>query len=214
LDTYEREVDRYGGPDGVSIAEDIFCADSPACMSMLAIGRQTDATQLLTTGPAAGLDRLTVAALSVDALLDSLGYDRHARIRWYRASVRDRRSSGDEYRRRGNALRNLLCEPDSVAGLPDGPALLKALAVRQRLIAPASSRLRRLDREGSLTVPLDSFTGSIVHLHCNRMSARSANEDELIGLLLRTWEGLERSQPGPAHHATSPSNGSRPGNGQ
>lgn len=36
LDTYEREVERYGGPAGVELAEEIFHADSDAVLAVLA----------------------------------------------------------------------------------------------------------------------------------------------------------------------------------
>ena len=35
FDTYEREIERYGGVDGLSAAEEIFCADSDAVLSIL-----------------------------------------------------------------------------------------------------------------------------------------------------------------------------------
>jgi thiopeptide-type bacteriocin biosynthesis protein len=35
LDTYEREVERYGGPAGIELAEQVFCADSDAAVEIL-----------------------------------------------------------------------------------------------------------------------------------------------------------------------------------
>jgi lantibiotic biosynthesis protein len=37
LDTYERELERYGGEAGIDIAEEIFCADSDATTELLAL---------------------------------------------------------------------------------------------------------------------------------------------------------------------------------
>lgn len=33
--TYEKEIERYGGPDAILLAEEIFCADSLICLSLL-----------------------------------------------------------------------------------------------------------------------------------------------------------------------------------
>src|SRR5262249_51871370 len=35
FDTYEREIERYGGPEATATAEDIFFADSEACLTIL-----------------------------------------------------------------------------------------------------------------------------------------------------------------------------------
>jgi thiopeptide-type bacteriocin biosynthesis protein len=35
LDTYEREVERYGGLEGILAAEEVFCADSDAVLELL-----------------------------------------------------------------------------------------------------------------------------------------------------------------------------------
>ena len=36
IDTYDRELDRFGGPHGLAVAEDFFCADSAAVSDLLA----------------------------------------------------------------------------------------------------------------------------------------------------------------------------------
>ena len=77
FDTYEREVERYGGDDGLRAAEAIFAADSPAVAGMLRLVRQ------------GGLpfDITTLAALSIDDLLESLGLAAGERARLYREAA-------------------------------------------------------------------------------------------------------------------------------
>ena len=63
LDTYEREVERYGGEAGICLAERVFHADSDA---VLAIVRQL-------TGDAGAELRWRVALRGIDLLFDDLG---------------------------------------------------------------------------------------------------------------------------------------------
>src|SRR5207302_1496851 len=63
LDTYEREVERYGGEAGIALAERVFHADSDAA---LAIVRQL-------TGDAGADLRWRVALRGIDLLFDDLG---------------------------------------------------------------------------------------------------------------------------------------------
>src|SRR5262249_24347694 len=64
LDTYEREVERYGGAQGIDLAERLFHADSEA---VLAIVERLDGD----TGPAARWRR---ALAGLDLLLADLGF--------------------------------------------------------------------------------------------------------------------------------------------
>ncbi|HEY4283240.1 MAG TPA: lantibiotic dehydratase, partial [Chthoniobacterales bacterium] len=66
LDTYEREVERYGGSEGILIAEEFFQLDSEAVLEILPLLEEGDA----------GLDeRWRLALRGMDALLTDFGYD-------------------------------------------------------------------------------------------------------------------------------------------
>ncbi|MEV6107362.1 lantibiotic dehydratase [Streptomyces sp. NPDC051940] len=63
LDTYVPETERYGGPDGLTLAEELFCADSQSALAQLSLrGRG-----------ALDLPPEVWAALNHAALLESLG---------------------------------------------------------------------------------------------------------------------------------------------
>jgi class I lanthipeptide synthase len=100
LDTYERELERYGGEAGIDIAEEIFCADSEATTELLA---------LLTRGMLAS-DRTGLAVLSLDDLLGSLGLAEGERLEWCRKYVKSR-PAGPLYREHNDTLRSVLGEP-------------------------------------------------------------------------------------------------------
>ena len=65
LDTYQREVERYGGTEGIELAERLFHADSEAVLAL--------ATRL--SEDARGDVRWRIALLGIDLLLADLGFD-------------------------------------------------------------------------------------------------------------------------------------------
>ena len=184
VDTYEREVERYGGPDGVAAAEDLFVADSRCVAALLGSIR----------GPLA-LDRVGLAVLSIDDLLDALGLDPRRRLGWYGGRVADRRASGAEHRRRKATLRPLLGDPRWLAGRPGGAEVLGHLAERRAALAPVAERLAAMSAAGRLQGRgLEELAGSFVHLHCNRLLGPDPAAERLVlGLALRAWESLDRA---------------------
>jgi class I lanthipeptide synthase len=210
LDTYEREIERYGGPEGTAAAEALFDADSRCVAGLLGLAGDNPpahglrvpglpagnpasgggtAPRLAREGPA--LDRVGLAVLTTDDLLAGLGLDPRRRLAWYGGRVADRREAGPEHRRRKAALRPLLADPARLAAAPLGPELLDLLAGRRAALAAVASRLASL-AAGGRTV--EELAGSFVHLHCNRLLGPDPAAERLVlGLLLRTWESLDRA---------------------
>nr|SBO96043.1 Lanthionine biosynthesis protein LanB [Nonomuraea gerenzanensis] len=169
FDTYEREIERYGGVDAMPAAEGVFLADSPAAAGLLTLSRSRGFPY----------DPITVAALSVDDLLDGLGLDVEQRTRFYRDGVSPSPEGGLEYRRRSRELRRLLRDPGPPGTTAHDRALASLLAARRRAL-PA-------------TRPAPEVCRSHVHLHCNRLlGAGHEAEHRVLELLRRTREGLTR----------------------
>ena len=188
FDTYEREIERYGGSAAMQAAETLFAADSVAVVELLALAQDD-----LTT-----IDRTELALLSVDALLDGLGLDAARRLAWYRGQVGAKHRSGDDYRTRQSALRRLLGDRAGRLSGPGGQALERILAARSTALATVAARLRELDRADQLETPLERLCDSYVHLHTNRLlGAGPPAEQHVLGLLLRTREGLQRAPVAP-----------------
>jgi thiopeptide-type bacteriocin biosynthesis protein len=184
FDTYEREVERYGGVAGTTAAEALFAADSHAVAELLYLSQQ----RLL------GIDRTTLAILSIDDLLARLGLAEPERLQLYQEYVASRNETGPEYRQRKEALRSLLSDPTCLSVEPGGGAVAEVFAARQRVLASVARRLEALAQRGELGQPRNRLCQSFVHMHCNRLlgSGRSA-ERMVMGLLLRTREGLKRA---------------------
>jgi len=189
LDTYEREVERYGGAEGIELAERIFHADSEACLAVLA--------QLEGEDGAEARWRLTLRG--IDMLLSDLGLDLEARRT---LAARARKSLGEEFRsgkslaiqmgakfRKERGELERLLEPAIHEEHPLAPAI-EPFRERSTWLAPQVEELRSLQSTGRLSVPLTDFAASCVHLHVNRMlrSAHRAHELVLYDFLERLYE--------------------------
>jgi thiopeptide-type bacteriocin biosynthesis protein len=184
FDTYDRELERYGGSAGMAIAESIFFADSRAVCRLL---------RLIQTHRLALEPRL-LAVLSIDDLLAGLGLDESARHSWYCMAVPRRDDTGEEYRQVKVLLRTLLGAPTSLASQAGGQQVLDVLADRRQALAHCAERLQAAHRRSEVPQPLDALLRSYVHLHCNRLAGHDASiERRALGLLRRTRDGLERA---------------------
>jgi thiopeptide-type bacteriocin biosynthesis protein len=184
FDTYERELERFGGPDGTEAAESGFAADSRAVVDLLRLHRRG----------VIDLDLTTLAVVSVDELLSGLGLSPSQRQAWSRDHTGANAPGGDEYRAAKGLLRRLLGDPDRLRDEPGGDAVAQVLATRHAALVGVRRRLDDLAGAGRLSQPIDALLGSFVHLHCNRLlGGELAAEALTLGLLARTRYGLERT---------------------
>ena len=179
LDTYEREVERYGGGTGIRLAERIFHADSDA---VLAIVRDL-------TGDAGAELRWRVALRGVDLLFDDLGLTLEQKRgiaaaaqrgygREFGADGAFQQAVSRRYRRERAAVEALLDpEREPPAGLA---ASLRALHKRSAALAWPARELRAAARAGRLTVNLPELALSLAHLHVNRVLRSAQRAQELV----------------------------------
>ena len=184
FDTYEREVERYGGPQAMALAESVFAVDSATSATVLGevlAGKVT-------------LDSHVLAAISIDDFLAGLGLDADRRLAWYRETQSPRKEAGDAYRRYGAILRAALTGARTVIEHDRAlEALQPILQTRRTALAPIAAALGDLAAAGSLDAKRHSLWASYLHLHCNRLFGSAISEPVLFGLLQRTHEGLVRA---------------------
>lgn len=192
LDTYEREIERYGGERGIELAEAWFRADSDCALRILE----------RLEGDAGADAAWRLALRGIDRLMDDLGLalpDKLATM----TLARDRfgaevgmttslqKALGEKFRRHRPEIAGLL---DTPADDPDhelGPAF-EIIAARSRATAPLAARLRALEAEGALRSPVLDLVHSFVHMHVNRMIRSAARLHELVlyDLLRRHYDGV------------------------
>ncbi|HXA18365.1 MAG TPA: lantibiotic dehydratase [Thermoanaerobaculia bacterium] len=179
LDTYEREVERYGGSAGTELAERIFHADSEAVLAAL-----DDLA-----GDSGADWRWRLALIGIDRMLADFGLDLAAR----RDMMADLRASdgkklavsakltqqlAQRLRESGDELYDLLT---GTVG-PDHPLAgsLAALDRRSERLAPLVAELRALASRGELTVPVRELLTSYVHMFVNRLVRSDLRAHELV----------------------------------
>ncbi|MFJ6771447.1 lantibiotic dehydratase [Kitasatospora sp. NPDC091257] len=179
FETYEREVERYGGEEGIAAAEALFMADSPSVAGMLlahAEGRL-------------GVDLLELAVISMDDLLACLGLSPQERAAFSHGNPPQRRVGGSEYRKRKRALRHALG-----GALPADSEVSRLLSTRRAALAPAIDLIDSLHHGRGLGRSGDELCHSYVHLHANRLLGTDASGESLaLELLRRTRAGLVRA---------------------
>ncbi len=176
-DTYEREIERYGGDSAIDLTERVFHADSLATVEIL---------RLLQIGQLK-IDRTTLAVLTADSFLESLGLDRPQRLAVYRAIGGRLRSAGEEYRRRKTLLLRLLSELPDESDLFPGSDLVFQVLGRRR--SELSAWRESSDGPGTARI-----AGSLVHMHYNRLLNRSPQDERIATeLLYRSTLALSRA---------------------
>jgi thiopeptide-type bacteriocin biosynthesis protein len=181
FETYDREIERYGGEAGLALAEEIFAADSRAVVRLLALER---AKQL-------PIERGNLAVLVVDDLLATLGLDETARLTWSRRFATLRNECSDEYRQKGPELRDLLRARSAERTRPDQSAVMDILTERRDSLRATACSLQTMEETGTLERSRDDILASLVHMTLNRLlGTDNAPERRVMGLLLRTRESL------------------------
>ena len=180
LETYDPEVERYGGPEAIEAAEGFFTADSDLAVSLV----ELDANR-------ASDWREQFAVASVDALLTDFSFDLAERVAWSR-SVRDALFAdlglghdamigfGRCFRPVKGSLERLLGPfDDGRAGRLDDSeqdthgVIRAALRIRSPEGAAFAATLRDLERGGRLTASVSGVAASLAHMSVNRLVPRS-----------------------------------------
>jgi thiopeptide-type bacteriocin biosynthesis protein len=189
LDTYEREIERYGGPEGIALAERLFQVDSDAVLAILEMLEGDEGADF----------RWRLALRGIDMLLGDLRFDPETRMRVMRGMregfTREfgggkglRVQLDQRFRQEWRSLTPLL-DPAGDAESELAPAL-EILRRRSELNAPIVDQLQELERAGRLNQPIADLASSYVHMHVNRFirSAQRAHELVLYDFLYLLYE--------------------------
>jgi thiopeptide-type bacteriocin biosynthesis protein len=177
IDSYEREIERYGGDAGIALSEEVFHADSQATL---------DLVQAIPRDPGAEL-RWRLTLLGMDRLLEDFGFDlpaRHALVNKCRAGfaaehgldASGERGLGARFRQERAGLESLLAGQGGEA-LAAGAGVFTA---RSRTGRRVGRRLRTLAENNQLTRSLEDIAASHLHMHANRMLPSAARLHELV----------------------------------
>jgi len=188
FDTYEREIERYGGLRTMLVSEDIFCADSDAILEILQFLEGDEGLEV----------RWRLAVAGIDMLLSDCGFDiptRLAIVNRLRADYSPKDAHGLK-QQLGNLFREERPYLEAILSAhPHAPNAVRAcqaaLARRSTRIKSALNNLNRLRRNGNAETDLKELVSSYSHMHVNRLlrSDHNAHEFVIYDFLSRLYEG-------------------------
>ncbi|RZQ53802.1 lantibiotic dehydratase [Pseudoalteromonas phenolica] len=199
LMTYEREVERYGGPESMSLVESLFMLDSEliarTCSLIDEYGEDI---------------RWRVALQCTDKLLTLFNYNDEARfnlINSLRAGFGNefnetsqlRKQLGNRYRDYQTQLEDDFAKLADLAQLPEDDvqqAIAKLLTHWQQQATPVVTKLNDMLDSGKLNCSKDSLLNSLLHMHNNRMFKAYGREQELVihDLMRRNYFSADKGQ--------------------
>lgn len=181
LDTYQPEMARYGGPEGVGPSEQLFRHDSDAVLEIL--------SHLGDAGPDV---RWRLALVGIDRLLADFGFDLAERHTWsavqrdgfareFRVDGAVKAELGKRYRAERAGLDALLTGNDEAHPLA---AALEPLRARSEAIRPIARQI------GARNLDVRDLTASYAHMHANRLlrSGHRVQEMAIYDFLHRHYQ--------------------------
>jgi thiopeptide-type bacteriocin biosynthesis protein len=177
LDTYHRELERYGGDEGIELAERIHAADSDAVLKVLGMLDGDDVVDA----------RWRLCLYATDRLLADAGLDMPQRRDWVKDGAAGYRMEypgahsldsgiGARWRNERAELTALL---DDSTDHPYEPARQPFRQRSERLV-PLLAELADRDRHGLLTQPFEELLHSFSHLNAIRLLRSAARTHELV----------------------------------
>lgn len=195
---YQREVERYGGEEGMALAEAIYTHDSLACLEWLALERDGKLER----------NRREIALLMGERFADLLGLEGTERARFYHFAYRWALAMGtwddgdldkleQRYRELAPELRQMLDgdpgrDPEALWG---GAA---SAAIADRLFAALEPLLARVVegcRTGRIRQDVAYLGWSYTHLPCNRLGLPPTPE-AILRYLQHRFHEEHRGIPG------------------
>jgi len=169
---YDREVERYGGDEGMALAEKLFLHDSLACLDLMAAERQG----LL------GKTRREFSLLMTERLLDLLGFDREQRLSFYAFGHRwahemstwkeaELATIEAKYQALKPGLQDLFTGEQSTdeEALWGGEEPARIAACWQEASRPIAQAIREAHAAGRIQQDLGYLAWSYAHMSCNRL---------------------------------------------
>lgn len=188
---YEREYERYGGKEGMALAERIFLLDSLACLDLI----EADRRGLL------GKSRREFALVVAERFLDLLEMDRSGKRAFYRYGFQwalergiwrdeEHRTLEDRYRSLRPGLEELLHgetsrDPEAMYGGEEAARIARTFLESVR---PVAGELLAAHRAGRIPQDLGYLAWSYTHMQCNRLGIDPAAESILRYFMHRFHE--------------------------
>ncbi|MEJ8545309.1 thiopeptide-type bacteriocin biosynthesis protein [Brevibacillus borstelensis] len=177
IDTYDPEIERYGGPQLISLAEEIFAVDSMVVAHWLQLQRTKQLNMPLEK----------VAVISIIDLLHQFLHSIDEKLSFlngmipYKAYLDEFRTDREFYLKAGRYTNDW----QELKLLEGGSILHHFLQVRSEAVKRFSTAMHSLQTQSALYNSQDQIMGSIIHLHVNRLLGVDREREKKVMTLAR-----------------------------
>jgi lantibiotic biosynthesis protein len=185
VDAYDREIERYGGPDAIDAIEQVFSINSVATSELVAALYKGEIS----------LDPLAVAVFTLDQFFELWGLDFASRLEYIQSHTK--KYEGSEAFR---SQRQLYCEllqpwdPDYDQSIQVQREKLRQLcALQGPILQKVGAHIRGLAVREALWLPEQQILRSLAHMHINRLlGANREQEQNAYAFWRQTLESLRK----------------------
>ncbi|WP_042142741.1 MULTISPECIES: lantibiotic dehydratase [unclassified Pseudoalteromonas] len=184
LFTYEREVERYGGPNAMALVEDLFMADSQLVIATSQLESEFNDDV-----------RCRVALLMTDQLLNEFKFDAKEKLnlisdlrtgfgKEFNESSQLRKQLGDKYKKIQSQLFSdfsKIQKQSLTESTQEQQQIFDILGNWKIQVSPVIKRLNQLiSSDEGIKCSKDTLMSSLLHMHHNRMFKAYGREHELV----------------------------------
>ncbi len=178
LDTYQRELERYG-KNTMALSESLFYHDSVATVQFLDLIEGDEGEQL----------RWLFGLRSIDHLLDSFEYTLEQKLSLmnnlktgfgleFGMSRPLKKQLDDKYRKERKNIESFMVFTEESD--PDYEPILTVLEKKKRQLSPTIQSILLLKKENRLSLELNNFMGSYIHMLMNRLFKSKNRLNEMV----------------------------------
>ncbi|MED0679095.1 lantibiotic dehydratase [Aneurinibacillus thermoaerophilus] len=157
IDSYEKEIERYGGTELINFAETLFCFDSIVVEDMLRLKRLKNIN----------FSDEVIGMISIIHYMEQFGLDYESQLDFLQQQI-NKQDYREDFKRNRSFYMKVCNTDNNWKGLresEEGMLLLNILNQRNRSIKEYASKIKEgLEASSELSI-LDS----VIHLHCNRL---------------------------------------------
>ncbi|KXG76302.1 lantibiotic dehydratase [Thermotalea metallivorans] len=172
IDTYEREIERYGGPNTIVPAEEVFYYDSIYTGDLLYLYRTNQLD----------LDIETIAVINIIDLMEKWGFTYSEQLEWFNRRI-PRNECKEEYRKERKKLiqwANSYNHWENLCNSRNGIQICQMLNQRGKSIMELAEKVRREQIQKNLYNSEEDIIASIMHMHCNRLIGINRQREKQI----------------------------------
>ncbi|MBO0780794.1 MAG: lantibiotic dehydratase, partial [Ktedonobacteraceae bacterium] len=170
LDTYEREVARYGGPAAIDLLEEVFSIDSDICTNLVAAQYAHHLA----------LDPLAVAVVSLDRFFSAWNYDTDRRLQWLQKRTEKYAFSKEFHRKRRYYSELLASWEQADPELASQRSTLYEFTPFENHLSSLAPQVRALDRAGNLWGTEEDLLASLAHMHNVRLLGLDTSKEQHV----------------------------------